>query len=238
MDFKVVGLLDIIFILIGIVVIVFGYKKGFMTKMVRMIASFLIVAISLMLSGHLALTMKKIELIYPGIYDNYYGKMEKSLAEASEGDKTYTVVKRALGCPKFLAKYISHNVGVNDMTKICDETADYIALSITKLIAFFIILVLLFLALLVIIIVIKKLRENQAVRIIDGILGILLYFAIYIAIISLFIFVLKFGIDHDWIKGKAYDFIAKDLQLNTNKFRLMKFLYQENFIKDIYNFLV
>ena len=237
MDFKIAGLFDVIFILGCIIVIIVGYKKGFMTKMVRLIASFFVVFISVFLSGHLALMMKKWEIFYPKMYDRYNGKMEKSLSKANEGDPAYSVVKRALGVPKFVAKYISKKVGTNDMTKICGDTADYLALWLTKIVAFFIILVALIIALLIILSIIKKLRNNEAVRIVDGILGILLYFSLYIMAVSFIIFIIKLGVDHSWIKGKAYEFLSKDLQLETKKFRVMKYLYQENFFKSAYEFI-
>ena len=235
MDLKITGFFDIMFILIAILVLIIGFKKGFMTKMVKLTASLLVVSLSVFLSDYVAQFFKRVELIYPYMYDKNYNKVDKALQNAKAGDKCGDVLKDAYDCPKFLANYLSHKVGTNKMSELSDATADYLAFWITKIIAFIILLVAFFIILLILLVIIKKLRENEVVKVIDGIFGMLLYFVIYLVTITFLVFLLRLGIDKGVIKGGAYNFIAKDLQLETNKFRIMKYLYNENFFKTIHD---
>lgn len=234
MDLKIVGILDIIFISLAIIVAIIGYIKGFMTKMVKTIISFVVLGLSILLSGHFALLLKKADIIYPTIYKSNYSKLDSAVSKLNTGDKSYLVVKNAYKCPNIFARILTQKVGENDINLIADKTADYITIWCLKIICFIVLYLLFLIIFIIIVAIIKKARENEVVRTVDGILGIFLYLAIYIFTFSFFLFVLKIFYDNGVTTDRFDEFLETDLQLKSNHFRLTKYLYEGNIFESVY----
>ena len=69
MDWGITGLTDIIIILLGILMIVVGYKKGFMNKALSFVGGILLFAFAIFYSTQLAGVFKSSGFIYNGIYE-------------------------------------------------------------------------------------------------------------------------------------------------------------------------
>ena len=76
----------------------------------------------------------------------------------------------------------------------------------------------------------KNLRSITAVKIIDGVLGVVLYVGIYFAILTGLFALLNLIMSQnwEWLSG-ATNWFRTDMQLDTDKFRISKILYENNF---------
>ena len=77
------------------------------------------------------------------------------------------------------------------------------------------------------------LRTNKLVRIVDGLLGSILYITIFAVGVCLLFCLLSYFMKQDWFSG-ARNWIEVDMQLTTDKFRLSKLVYNGNIIKRIF----
>jgi hypothetical protein len=106
-----------------------------------------------------------------------------------------------------------------------------------NVIAFLIIFVIVLIFMAILKIICAKARENKVVRVTDGLLGIALYLVLLMFTLSFIFFVTKLIYDAKWFPN-FNKFLEKDLQLNSNKFRISKSIYQSNIFESIKDFVV
>jgi len=228
MDWGITGLTDIIIILLGILMIVVGYKKGFMNKALSFVGGILLFAFAIFYSTQLAGVFKSSGFIYNGIYESMLAKVEPKL-----NDSFAVTLEYGLGIPSFLATILAFLMGNPAKGLTAAETADIIATKTVVLISFLVLFIAGLIVLIILKAITKSLREQSVIRVIDGIFGIFFYLTIYAAIILAVFFVF------DLIYKNAPDssfssWLAVDLQLNDpNKFRIGKYFFENNFLVQI-----
>lgn len=226
MDWGFVGLLDIIIILGGIICIIIGFKKGFLSKMLSIVGIIAIIIFAIFFASSFAGFLKSHDIIYPGIYNNIHGNIVEKL-----GDKSDYTIKEAIqasGFPEFLAGWISNAIGEVDTSEIIVRVSEQIAGWILNVIAFGILVVACLVGLLIFKIIIKCIRQVMLVKVLDGILGALLYFAIYLVILTGLFALLNIFYNQEWF-SQAKGWLDTDMAIGKESFRISKALFERNF---------
>lgn len=238
MDLLICGLLDII-IIVGIIIFaIVGYKKGFMKKLLSLGGILLILIFSLVFCGQFAEFMISHDMIYPGIFDKIHsGFLTKLEGKDISQDATLNVfLNEYLGIPKLFANLFGKGV-TNDAGELLTAadmayaTADYIASILMNIISFLILAFIIFIVIVILKLIADGLRTNKLVEVIDGILGILFYLTVFILCICVLFWILSLFMRADWFVAK--EFFEIDMQLNTDKFRISKFIYEGNILRRI-----
>ncbi len=237
MDLGIVGIIDIVIILFGIMFLFLGFKKGFMNKMIGLLGVLIILALSLVLASNFAEFMKNREWIYPSIYNSIYDNVQNTVNEAGEGASTADIIAKAMNIPSFFASFIASKIEATPET-LPALVAEKLGTYAMKGIAFLILAFAFSLILIILRILANTLRKSSIIKAIDGIMGMALYLLIYVVILSLLFFILNIMVNKEVITGNALEFIKTDLQLETDALRISKFLYNGNLfnsIKELFN---
>ncbi|MCR5231705.1 MAG: CvpA family protein [Acholeplasmatales bacterium] len=227
MNWGFTGLLDIIIIVLGLLSLLIGFKKGFMSKMVSLIGIIAIIIFSVFYASQFAGFLKSHNIIYPGIYDNVSSKIIEGLGDKAD----YTVAEaiQASGFPGFLANWIAGAVGDVSTAEIVASVSEQIAGWIMNVIAFGILFVLCLIVLITLKIIIKVVRNATFVRVVDGILGAVLYLALYLVAITALFALLNIFYYQDWF-ATPREWLNTDMAMNDpGAFRISKALFERNF---------
>ena len=226
MNWGFTGLLDVIIIVLGLLALLIGFKKGFMSKMVSLIGFIAIIIFSVFYASQFAGFLNIYNLIYPGIYENISSKITEGL-----GDKaSYTVSDaiQASGFPGFLANWIAGAVGDVQASEIIASVSEQIAGWIMNVIAFGILFVICLIVLITLKIIIKVVRNATFVRVVDGILGAVLYLALYLVTLTALFALLNIFYYQDWF-AQAREWLDVDMAMGQDSFRISKALFERNF---------
>lgn len=242
MDLGIIGLIDIFIILLAIIAIIVGYVRGFMKKMLSWVGFLILIAFAILFTTQIAHFCISHNIIYPSIYDKIFGKVDGWLS--AHQYKSYSVtIEKSFGIPAFLATIFSLLMGNPKINKAEGapsyqvQVSTKISESIMNVIAFLIIFVIVLIFMAILKIICAKARENKVVRVTDGLLGIALYLVLLMFTLSFIFFVTKLVYDAKWFPN-FNKFLEKDLQLNSNKFRISKSIYQSNIFESIKDFVV
>ena len=243
------GIIDAVIVVLALLFMFIGYKRGFMNKMVTIVCVLVLIGLSFFLCGHLAAMLKDYNIFYKGINDGVNASITSTMNELGSKATARVVFGRALHLPDWLAWFsglfvssyadqvvtAEAQVGGQLLTTVISDKATMFYMN---LIAFAI----LFVGMLIIFIILKaitsSLRENSFVKVVDGIFGIALYLLIFAAIVSVVFFVLDILVDKGVISSTT-GFIAEDFQLyDATKFSMSRWLLKGNLISVIRNLFV
>ncbi len=241
MDLKICGIVDIVIILGALIMLVVGYKKGFITKILSIASILLIIVFSFLFASTLTGYLKEWNIIYPNILDAITNNINSNLAEKSiEADSTVVhTVSVFLGMPEWLCQPIVNFMGNNvptETSELVKMVADTLTRWSCNVISFFIIAFGVILVIGIAKLIASIFRQSRVFRFVDGVFGILLYEVIYIAIISVLFFILYFVYEKANITA-LNDFINVDFQMNTEKFRMSKWLLENNLLKTLFTMI-
>lgn len=245
MDLKVCGIIDIVLVLVAIILIIVGYKKGFIKKLISLAGFLVILVFSVMLCGQLSEFMIHHGIIYPSIFDSINGNITSNLADKGLVIETLTVgevLEQGLEIPKFIADVLCNAIssGSSEIPAVeaASVIADYLASIIMMVIAFFILLIGTFIIVLVLKLVADALRTNKLIRFVDGIFGIIFYVSIYAAIVCVLFYGLSLVIDLEWF-APAKEWLNVDMMLeDDSKFRISKAIYESNILKKLLDLIL
>lgn len=232
MDLGFTGILDIILVLGAILFLVIGYFKGFMNKALSILGVILILVFSYLYCRQIASLLKSSNIIYPSIYSMLHKKMDAASVDTSMS--FVKVLEVAYGIPTFLANIISFFMGSPASGLGADAYCDLLALEILDIIVFIVVDMILLIALGILHFLTRNMRKNAIVRVVDGIFGMILYLCIYSAFVILIFFVFNviyMNIDHTSGFGL---WLTIDMQLETDKFRISKVLFENNYLNFIF----
>lgn len=224
MYYKYFSIFSIIIVAGFIITGIIGYKKGFLTKFLKLAdivcGFFLSVVMARKFSANITY-----RLFGSGLKDQYYEKIISSnvyqSVDSSLNSKTFL---ENLGVPKFIAKTISSDLTIEECIS---PLAAMLAKMVCVIISFFILWIGLWLLIKFLKRLVKKLRENNAIKIIDGILGIVFYMIIYYLCLSFVMVIILVIMQGD---NAINTWIINDFSLDTNKFRISKYFYENNII--------
>ncbi len=243
------GIIDAVIVLLGIIFMIVGYKRGFMNKMVTFVCVLVIIGLSVMFCGNLAEMLKDYNIFYKGINDGVNASVTSTMAELGDKATAKVVLARAFHLPDWLSWFsglFCSSYGDTVVTASAKVDGQFLSEIIAnkatmyymRMIAFAFIFVAGIILLIILKVITNALRENSAVRVIDGIFGILLYLLIYAALVSVVFFVLDILVEKSVISSTT-GFIAEDFQLaHTENFSMSRWLLKGNLISTIRNLFV
>lgn len=240
--FGILGILDIVIFLGAVIAIFAGYKLGFIKKVLSLVGILAILGISFFYCTGLAGIFIEADIIYPNIYQPMVDKMLVKVGEYGLTAESTVVefFEVGLGIPKFLANMIADSIDGIDVATSANQICELIAGHLTTMIMNIICFVIIAVALIIVIAILKAiangLRELKIVRVFDGILGAVLYLALYIAGMFAIFALLDWFMTMEWFAA-VKDFLVVDMQLDTESFRISKWIYEHNVLLNVFEFL-
>lgn len=234
MDLKICGIIDIVLILLAILMAVIGFKKGFMKKVLSLVGIIGIIIFSWSFSGQFAQMLSYNDIIYPDIYGTVHGNLVAGFGNSVGPDATTgEIVAVALGVPEFLGDFIASRLNLPDSSNLIVTVAEEITKLAMNGIAFLILVVSLLILFGIAMLLIHLLKKNKLIKFVDGVLGMILYLAIFFVSVSVIFFILSLIMNQEWFSS-AKDWLTVDMMLGDDtKFRLSKAIYEGNFITRI-----
>ena len=220
--FDYISIVDIIMVLLFIIAIVIGFKKGFLQKFLDIGSWIVSLILSVIFCGRFSDLLIKHQVIFPAIQKN----IEENI-RTNGGSDMQTFLDN-LGLPKALADYIGPKIDASVLdwqTSMANELANIFMVIISFLFLFIGIWVVIKLLK----IVVKAIRVSTVVKIVDDILGVVLYGFLAVVSIYVLMFVLSILMQIPALEGMQ-TFLINDMQLTTEKFRLSKYFYENNIL--------
>lgn len=230
------GIIDVLIVLSVIALIWLGWKKGFLLKIVEMASSLFGLIASLLLARP-----------FSRLLDQWFGesletRISTNLLEQSpmlSQNVTEPNLRQALqdlNMPSFITDWISNSIDYDGVTQS-------IVNAITPLFKTMILLVIAFVSLFIgsmIVFFFLKILARMVTKIpvikqIDKVLGALFGLFKAVIIIYILLLILSFVLAVPGINNLIGDFINIDMQLDTDAFRLSKWLYDHNIFRFIIN---
>jgi uncharacterized membrane protein required for colicin V production len=237
--FNLFGIVDVIIVLSVILFAVIGWKKGFLLKIVEMASSVFGLIASIILARPFATVLDKwIGNSVGERIDNYL------LSRGSDFTVSLTEphIREALNnmqLPKFMVEWIANSLDYNTITTSIIETLSPILKSFALIVIAFITL---FFGSMIIFFFLKILSKMVTsipfVKQVDKVLGLLFGLIKIAAIVYILLFILALLITIPGINDLIGSFLNQDMQLGNDTFRLSKWLYDNNFLKNFINVFV
>lgn len=243
------GIIDAVIILLALLFMFIGFKRGFMNKMITILCVLVLIGLSIMFAGNLSEMLKDYNFFYKNINDGVNASIVSSMTELGSKATAKVVFSRALHLPDWLSWFTGMFVsGYGDqvVTASAQYNGEFLTTIISnkatmfymRLIAFTILFVGMTIVFIILKAIANALRENSFIRVVDGILGMALYLLIFAAIVSVVFFVLDILVEKNVISSTT-GFIAEDFQLmDTTKFSMSRWLLKGNLISVIRNMFV
>ncbi len=239
MDLKICGLIDIILILLMILVLFIGYKKGFLKKAIGLIGLFVGLAIAFVFCSQLAGWFESTGFIYDTIFNNIKNNvLEAEIFQTASGaEATIPEVLMNIGVPKFMANMFAGNIEAGTTVEtIAMNIAGYFAHILLVIISFVILFIGVFILSIVLKIISTILRGNAIIRFIDGLLGMALYFCLFMIVVYVVFAIMRWMGNYEFFSS-CQRFLDVDMKLSEDTFRLSKFFYQHNVIYAFFDML-
>ncbi len=219
------SIVSMVIILLAIFFAIIGFKFGFLTKFIKVANALCGFVFSLLFCSKLSNAF---------VYKIWGDEMAVSFAQKfknkAPGIETTSDLLKELGLPSFIANNVDVGLSVDQAYLRLGETfAKFLCVLISFCILFFGITVLCFLLKLLV----KGIRKAKAIRIVDGILGIVFYEILFYLFICIVMVILSFIMQSNGLEGFR-NFIINDFGLEHDSFRLSKELYQNNLIGNFF----
>lgn len=226
MDLGFIGIIDIILIILFLVALIIGAKKGFLEKFRHLATGLIALIIAILFARQFADMLIGNGVFKESIYNNVYNNIITSEAFANGQDATSILT--SLGFPSIIASYLASGIPAD--INIASSLANSVYNLFMVIISFAILLVGCWILSYIIKLLIKLLRNNIIIRIVDGLLGVILYGFLAICAIYIIFFIISLIIQIPGLEGFR-DFITVDMQLNnSDEFRISKYFYENNIL--------
>ena len=236
-------ILDIILILLIIIVGVIGYKIGFLPTLIKLTSALsgLIIAI--------CFTQPITDFVVECGWDNaieerVYTNITSSEAftsyiEGGEGVEGINGLLQELGMPPFVSSFVAGGIAdVVDPIQIAQDISSGISYVFVFVIVFVFLLIFSSLIFWILKLIIKSVRKNVvAIRVIDGILGIVFYILIFMIILYIALLVISLVLQTASSDSEFVQFFTEQLHLNDDEFGIVKYLYENNIIGNFFGLL-
>ena len=236
-------ILDIIIIVLFLIIVIIGYKVGFLTTLLKLTSALSGIIIALCLTKpvtNLAVDAGWDSAMEEKIYTNITtSEVFIAYTEGGEGVNGINNLLQELGIPSFMSGFIASGIADSvNPTELARSIADGVSYVFTFIITFFSLLIFSSLIFLILKLVVKSVREAVGfVRVIDGILGIVFYSLIFVLIIYIAFLIISLILQGAAPDGEFAKFFAEQLHLEDDKFGVAKYLYQNNMIGNFFGLL-
>lgn len=240
MDWGIIGLIDVIIILLGIITVIVGYKKGFLKKAIGLVSFFVAVIVSIVFCKQFAGFLKSHDIIYGGLYD----KIELKVTSIEEiqyldyAEDMSEAIEEAIGVPEFIANFLADKITENTSSievieRVTTAITDVLMVGISALLLF----VIVFFGALILKVIVHILRGNAIIKCVDGIIGVVFYVCLLMLFIYSVFAIFKAFADKEFF-APVQNFLLTDMMLNNEEeFRISKYLYEHNTVYSFFEFL-
>ncbi len=234
---KYVGIVDVVIIIVAIVCMVIGAKKGFLQKGIKIANWVFGVFFAFLFCVKFAN-----DVLYGWFGENIKNTIYNNVLanEALQGITTKeeaVKVLQSLGIPNFIGEVIMQNVDTAEMVSGIASSVSTLATSALLIVISFLFLwigtsILCFILQLLV----KVLRTSKLIRILDGILGILLYLLLFYLFIQVVFFVVILIYRNANLEG-FNNFVSNDILGVNASFRISKYFFETNFLANLFALL-
>ncbi|MCR5786323.1 MAG: CvpA family protein [Acholeplasmatales bacterium] len=233
---NIIGIIDLVIIFGFLISMFIGFKKGFLLKSISLanwIFGFIFAVAFASKFANSVLYNWFGDKLFDTIYNNILTK--SSLGNAT----TVEEASRALseyGIPKFIANIVCNSY---DSTQIATSIATNVANIFTTVLLVIISFLILFfgttILFLILKLLVKLLRKSKAVRVIDGIFGIVLYSALFYVILEVVFIILILLYKNSNLAGYK-EFISNDV-LCDRGMNISRWFFENNFFYTLFGLL-
>jgi len=237
--FGLFGVIDVVIVLTVILFAVIGWKKGFLEKVIDMASSVFGLIASILLAKPFSTVLRGWfgEAMESSIHDYLISRSpdfanalsETSLRAALEG----------LSLPDFMVQWIVDSV---DFSQVATSIIDSVTPLVLTLALLFISFVTLFFGSMIIFFLLRILAKGitsvPIIKQVDKFFGLIFGLLKVALLIYILLFVLALVINIPAINNMIWEFLEVDMQLTTEQFRLSKYLYDNNLLKNVINIFV
>ncbi|MDD4596192.1 MAG: CvpA family protein [Candidatus Izemoplasmatales bacterium] len=228
-----IGIIDVLLVVAIVIFAVIGWKHGFLVKIVEMASGIFGLLASVLLAQPFAPVVDSwMGDVVNAKIGEYLSQSELFSATLSE-----TNVRAAFGemsLPQFMIDWIVEGIDFNSLaTSIIDAIQPTIKALALLVIAF----VILFFGSIIVFFILKLLARAitsiPVIKQIDKVLGVLFGIVKIGAIVYILFFVLALLLTIPAINDAIGPFLAEDMQLGAESFRVSKWIYDNNILKQV-----
>lgn len=241
--FGLFGVLDVAIVLTIVIFVTIGWNKGFLEKVIDMASSIFGLVASILLARPFADGVLR-NLIGPSLEESISGYLVSRLDEIglTVNQLTQTNLRQALAefsLPEFMIDALVDSI---DASQVGQQIIDALTPGILSLALIVISFLVLFFGSMVVFFILRLLAKGLTsvpiIKHIDKFLGAIFGLIKVALLIFILLFILALVINIPAINTLIYQFLDVDMQLSTDSFRLSKYLYDNNLLKDIVNIFV
>jgi len=241
--FNLFGAIDVAIVVAVLLFAYLGWKHGFLVKIVEMASSLFGLIASIILARPFSTVLDKWIGESIGLKINEYLLSRSALfsAEFTYENRLETIEQafEGMNLPKFMVEWIASAIDVETMASTLVDTMTPIIKSLALLVISFIVL---FFGSMIVFFLLKILAKMvtsiPVIKQIDKILGLLFGIVKITLVIFILLFVLGLVLTIPAINEAIGVFVQNDMQLGEEGFRLSKWLYDNNLLKQIINVFV
>ncbi|MFW5889506.1 MAG: CvpA family protein [Bacillota bacterium] len=233
------GVIDLLIVFSVISMVILGWKKGFLLKIVEIASGLFGLIASLLLARPFSNVLDK--WFGEGIETrirNYFIETNPNLINNLTEENLESALQE-MSLPEFLINWISDSV---DYEQTAMSIIDGITPMLKSLVLLIIAFVSLFIGSMILFFFLKILSrlitKIPIIKQIDKFLGALFGFFKAAMIIFVLLLLLSLALAVPSINNLIADFVMEDMQLDTNSFRLSKWLYNNNIFRFIINMFI
>ncbi len=233
------GIIDVVIVLLVIIFAIIGWKKGFLEKVIDMASSVFGLIASILLAKPFSGVLRGWvgEALETKIGEYLMSRSDLFSAELTEPNLRAAL--EGLSLPDFMVEWIAEGIDFNAVTVSIIDSITPMILTLALLVISFISL---FFGSMVIFFLLRLLAKGitsiPIIKHIDKILGLIFGLLKVALLIYILLFVLALLINIPAINDLIWNFLQTDMQLGTEKFRLSKYLYDNNLLKNVINIFV
>ena len=240
MDWGIIGLIDVIIILMFIITVIVGYKKGFLKKAIGLVSFFVAVIVSIVFCKQFAGFLQENDIIYGDLYTKIENKVAdvEGIQHLDHAEDMSAEIKEIMNLPEFIADFLAEKITENTSSV---EVIERVTTSITDVlmvgIAAILLFVIVFFGALILKLIVHILRGNAIIRCVDGIVGVVFYVCLLMLFIYTVFAIFKVCADKEFF-APVQNFLLTDMMLdNPSEPRISKYLYEHNTVYSFFEFL-
>ena len=241
--FNLFGIIDVAIVAAVIIFAIFGWKHGFLVKIVEMASGLFGLLASVLLARPFSSVLDGWFGESIGLKINEYLLSRSALFSAQfPYENRLETVQNAfegMNMPQFMIEWIADAIDVETMANNLADTMTPIIKSLALIVIAFLVL---FFGSIIVFFLLKLLAKMitsiPIIKQIDKVLGVLFGLLKIAFIVFILLFVLGLLITIPAINEAIGPFLATDMQLGEEGFRLSKWLYDHNFLREIINVFV
>ncbi len=233
------GIIDIGIVLTVIIFAVIGWKSGFLLKVVEMASGVFGLLGSILLARPFASVLEKWigEAVSTKVGEYLLSRTD--LFGQTLNEENARAAFEGMSLPTFMVDWLVESIDFNQVTQSIVGAVEPLISSLALLVISFITL---FFGSMVVFFILKILAKMitslPIIKQIDKVLGLLFGILKVAALVYILLFILALLITIPAINDLVGGFLAEDMQLASDSFRLSKWLYNNNVLKQLIDFFI